>query len=124
MVQLHKEYLGKGPTKAQTLVSDNIVLCLLEGGFSKSEQTLRDSGREDAVMYERDALQAALRGEFIGTIERLTGRRVSAFVSGADPKSEITSEVFVLSEDLATGDELDVVKAWGERTRRRTPTLR
>ena len=45
LVQLYKDYYGKGPTKARTYMAGNLVVCLLEGGFLVGEKTLRDAGR-------------------------------------------------------------------------------
>ena len=96
MVGLHKDFYGKGPTKAQTFIVDDVVLCVLEGGFSEAERTLTSAGRAASVTRQRKALQEVLRPRFIDTVERLTGREVRAFVSGVDTASEVSTEVFVL----------------------------
>jgi uncharacterized protein YbcI len=125
LVQLYKECYGKGPTKARTYISENLVVCLLQGGFLKGEQTLRDAGRGDAVSEQREALQDVLRGRFVGTIEELTGRKVTSFISGVDLDSEMNAELFVLDPvEIDTGDELDAVSAWAAQTRRQSRALR
>ena len=96
MVGLHKDFYGKGPTKAQTFIVDDVVVCVLEGGFSEAERTLTTAGRAAAVTGQRRALQEVLRQRFVDTVERLTGREVRAFVSGVDTASEVSTEVFVL----------------------------
>jgi hypothetical protein len=45
MVALLKEYYGRGPTQAKTYYMDDLVVCLLRGGFTRVEQTLLDGGR-------------------------------------------------------------------------------
>ena len=40
MVALLKEYYGRGPTQAKTYYQDDLVVCLLRGGFTRVEQTL------------------------------------------------------------------------------------
>ena len=45
MVALLKEYYGRGPTQAKTYYHDDLVVCLLRGGFTRVEQTLLDGGR-------------------------------------------------------------------------------
>jgi uncharacterized protein YbcI len=99
LVQLYKEHFGKGPTKARTYIADDLVVCLLEGGFWKGEQTLRDHGHGDAVVQSREAFQQTLRTLFVGTIERLVGRKVVGFLSAVDPDTEMSGEVFVLAPD-------------------------
>jgi uncharacterized protein YbcI len=96
MVQLYKETYGKGPTKARSYMSGDLVVCLLEGGFAQAELTLRDAGRGDAVSDQRDVLHGVLRRRFVETIEELTGRRVHAFISGVDLETEMNAELFVL----------------------------
>ena len=125
MVQLHKECYGKGPTKARTYASDDLIVCVLEGGFTAGERTLRAHGREDAVVASREAFQDALRHRFVETIEGLVGRKVVTFISGVDPQTETSSELFVLAADEpSTGDEHEAVRGWGHQVRRQARALR
>ena len=123
MVQLYKDLYGKGPTKARTYLTGDLVVCLLEGGLLAGERTLRDAGRGNAVVVQREAVQEVLRDRFVQTIEELTGRKVATFISGADLQSETNAELFVLKPDEHGRDERDVVKAWDPETRRRARDL-
>jgi hypothetical protein len=40
MVALLKEFYGRGPTRAKSYYEDDLVVCVLRGGFSRVEQTL------------------------------------------------------------------------------------
>jgi uncharacterized protein YbcI len=125
LVHLYKESYGKGPTKARTYISGDLIVCLLEGGFVRAERTLRDAGRGDAVSDQREALQEVLRARFVGTIEELTGRKVSTFISGVDLETEMNAELFVLEPPgFDTGDEHEALGAWAEQTRRHARALR
>jgi uncharacterized protein YbcI len=125
LVHLYKECYGKGPTKARTYASGDLIVCLLEGGFVRAERTLRDAGRGDAVSDQREALQEVLRSRFVGTIEELTGRKVTTFISGVDLETETNAELFVLEpSELDTGDEHEAIGAWAEQTRRQARILR
>lgn len=124
IVQLYKECYGKGPTKARTTFEDDLVVCVLEGGFQQAERTLRDAGQGEVVEDQREAFQEVLRERFIQTVEDLTGRTVRAFVSGVDLETEVSAEVFVLEPELEMGDEREAVRAWAEQTRRSARTLR
>ena len=42
IVGLLKEYYGRGPTEAKSYFQDDLVVCVLRGGFSRVEQTLLD----------------------------------------------------------------------------------
>ena len=125
LVHLYKECYGKGPTKARTYASGDLIVCLLEGGFVRAERTLRDAGRGDAVSDQREALQEVLRKRFVGIVEELTGRKVSTFISGVDLETEMNAEVFVLEPvELDTGDEREAVSAWADQTLRQARILR
>jgi uncharacterized protein YbcI len=126
LVRLHKECYGKGPTKARTYASGDLVVCILEGGFTAGERTLRAHGREDAVIEQREAFQEALRYRFIETVEELVGRKVVTFISGVDPHSETSAELFVLEspDHPEVGDEKDALANWGNQVRRQARLLR
>jgi uncharacterized protein YbcI len=126
MVQAYKDCYGKGPTKARTTYDEDLVVCVLEGGFQEGERTLRNAGRGDVVSGHREAFQDVLRERFIGIVEELTGRTVKAFISGVDLETEISAEVFVLEPlpGLDLGDERQAVRAWADQTRRSARVLR
>jgi uncharacterized protein YbcI len=99
LVQLHKECYGRGPTKARSFTSDNLLVCVLEGGYHRSERTLVEHGRADAVAEQRQAIQEVLHDRFVGTVEEVTGRRVKAFLSATDERTEMAAEIFVLEPE-------------------------
>lgn len=96
VVRLHKEYIGQGPTKARTYIGEDVVVCVLQGGFSTAERTLLEHGRTAAVIHQRQALDEALRQPLSDTIERLVERRVVGFTSALQPDGELSTLVFVL----------------------------
>ena len=109
MVALLKEYYGRGPTQAKTYYHDDLVVCLLRGGFTRVEQTLLDGGRCAAVIEQRIAFQEVMRERFIAVIEHATGRPVIGFMSGNQQSPDMLCEVFVLSPtDLVAEHELPV----------------
>ena len=97
MVALLKEYYGRGPTQAKTYYYDDLVVCLLRGGFTRVEQTLLDGGRGAAVIEQRMAFQEVMRERFTAVIEHATGRNVVGFMSGNQQNPDMICEVFVLS---------------------------
>jgi uncharacterized protein YbcI len=58
MVALLKEFYGRGPTRTKSYYADDLVVCVLRGGFSRVEQTLLEGGRGPAVIEQRMAFQA------------------------------------------------------------------
>ena len=107
MVALLKEYYGRGPTQAKTYYHDDLVVCLLRGGFTRVEQTLLDGGRGHAVIQQRMEFQEVMRDRFEAVIEHATGRRVIGFMSGNQQDPDIMCEVFILAPtDLVDEDEV------------------
>ncbi|HEX8976358.1 MAG TPA: DUF2294 domain-containing protein [Solirubrobacteraceae bacterium] len=105
---LHKEFVGRGPTNARTTIDGNLVVCLLEGGYTRAEQTLEDNQRGDVVAAGRLGLQDAMREAMIGVIERTLGRSVRSFMSANDLRQNLQVEVFVLSAGAGeAADELE-----------------
>lgn len=105
MVQLHKQYYGKGPTKARSYVMGDLVVCLMRGGFTRAEETLMGSGRASLVHEQRSEFQKALRDEFTGAISEITGRQVIAFMSNSHNDPPLILETFLL--EPSAGGETD-----------------
>jgi uncharacterized protein YbcI len=106
MVALLKEYYGVGPTQTKTYYHDDLVVCLMRGGFTRVEQTLLEGGRTSAVIQQRMEFQEVMRARFTGVIEQATGRRVVGFMSGNQQSPDMICEVFVLEPtDLLRNDE-------------------
>jgi uncharacterized protein YbcI len=97
MVALLKEYYGVGPTQAKTYYHDDLVVCVLRGGFTRVEQTLLDGDRGRAVIDQRMAFQEVMRQRFEAVIQHATERPVIGFMSGNQQDPDMICEVFVLS---------------------------
>jgi uncharacterized protein YbcI len=107
MVGLLKEFYGHGPTRTKSYYSDDLVVCVLRGGFSRVEQTLLEGGRGTAVIEQRMEFQELMRERFEQVIEDATGRRVIGFMSGNQQRPDMMCEVFILAPtDLIDHDEL------------------
>ena len=97
MVALLKEYYGVGPTQAKTYYHDDLVACVMRGGFTRVEQTLLDGGRGHAVIAQRLEFQEVMRERFEAVVEHATGRPVIGFMSGNQQSPDMICEVFVLA---------------------------
>jgi uncharacterized protein YbcI len=97
MVRLYKELFGRGPTKARTeFAGPDIVICSLESTFTPAERSLADLGEHQRLRDTRMYFQSATHDRFTEIVERLTGRRVRAFISGLDAAVDVCAEVFYL----------------------------
>jgi uncharacterized protein YbcI len=111
LVALLKEFYGRGPTQVKSYYYDDLVVSILRGGYTRVEETLREGGREDAVVAQRMEFQALMRRRFEQVIEDATGRPVVGFMSGNQQRPDMMCEVFVLGPqdllppaDRAVGD--------------------
>jgi uncharacterized protein YbcI len=95
--RLHKDFVGRGPTNSRTTIDGNLVVCLLEGGYTRAEQTLTANDKSDVVHAGRLGLQGAMRQAMIAAVEQTTGRRVHSFMSANDLEQGLQVEVFVLT---------------------------
>ena len=106
MVGLLKEFYGHGPTRTKSYYADDLVVCVLRGGFSRVEETLLEGGRGTAVIQQRMEFQELMRKRFEQVIETATGRRVIGFMSGNQQHPDMMCEVFILAPtDLVDHDE-------------------
>jgi len=108
LVALLKEFYGRGPTRAKSYYEDDLVVCVLRGGFSRVEQTLLAGGRGHAVIQQRMEFQEVMRARFVEVIETSTGRPVIGFMSGNQQHPDLMCEVFILApSDLVADDEFE-----------------
>ncbi len=97
LVALLKEYYGHGPTRVKSYYEDDLVVCILRGGYSRVEQTLLDGGRGSAVIEQRIQFQDMMRDHFEAVVEKATGREVVGFMSGNQQDPDMMCEVFILA---------------------------
>lgn len=112
MVALLKDYYGVGPTQAKSYYQDDLVVCVLRGGFTRVEQTLLEGGRGRDVIEQRMAFQEVMRERFEAVIQHATGRAVIGFMSGNQQEPDMICEVFVLSPTTLVDE--DEARAAGE----------
>jgi uncharacterized protein YbcI len=96
MVELYGRVYGHDRTIANTYINDNVVVCILERILTTEETSLIAEGAEREVIDGRVAFQAASEDEFTAAIERLTQRRVVAFMSANQTSPGVASELFFL----------------------------
>ncbi len=97
MVRIYKDQFGRGPTKTRTnWAGPDVMLVTLEDTFTPAERSLRKLGEHKQLRELRMLFQYAQRDVFCEPVERLTGRKVRAFISGIDTESDVASELFML----------------------------
>ena len=97
MVRIYKDQFGRGPTKTRTQwAGPDILVVTLEKTLTPAEHSLCRLGEHARLRDLRMLFQYAEIMRFCDPIERLTGRKVRAFISGIDTVADIASEMFVL----------------------------
>lgn len=98
MVRLFKEQFGRGPTRARASWSgDDVLIVVLEDTLTPAERNLAAMGEHERLRETRLFFQTATERDFCEVVERLTGRKVRAFMSAVDTLVDgLSVETFVL----------------------------
>lgn len=97
MVRVYKEQFGRGPTRTRTTwAGPDMLLVTLEGTLTAVELNLQQMGEHDRLRKLRLLFADTGVSAFCEPVERLTGRKVRAFVSGIDTRADVSSKLFVL----------------------------
>jgi len=97
MVRLYKDQFGRCPNRVRThWCGDDVLATVLEDTLTPAERNLADMGEHQRLRDTRMFFQYATVREFCEPVERLTGRRVKAFISGIDTAVDgLAVETFV-----------------------------
>ena len=101
MVHLYKQQFGRGPTKTRTnWCGPDLITVTLEDTLTPAEHNLVRMGQHQRLRDLRLYFQYSSVPEFCEPIERITGRKVRAFISGIDTGADgLSVETFVLHQD-------------------------
>jgi uncharacterized protein YbcI len=101
-VQLLHEYTGRGPTKAKTMIDDDVVTVLLADTLTRGERKLVEHDCADQVLSVRAEYQRVMADGLIGIVERQLERKVIAFMSQNHIDPDLAVEVFVLAPEAGS----------------------
>jgi uncharacterized protein YbcI len=106
MVRMYKEQFGRGPTKARThYAGPDTLICTLQDSLTPVERNLVLMDEHRRLRDTRMFFQYAKEDEFREAVERVTGRKVWAFVSGIDTRQDVSIEAFYLEPESNGGAE-------------------
>jgi uncharacterized protein YbcI len=98
MVALHQRYHHRAPVTAKTqLLGDDLLACVMGGVYTDVEKTMIELQRGTIVQETRSAFQQAMQHKFIDAVQRLSGRRVVAFISNQHVGPDLEIELFMLA---------------------------
>src|SRR5687767_14569079 len=73
VVRTFADFIGRGPTRARTVIHGTLITVLLQDTLTKAERRLIERGQERAVLDTRRTFQDTMRDELVGMVEQLTG---------------------------------------------------
>ena len=98
MAELHQRYHHRRPVSIKTqLMSDELLACVMGGVYTEVEKTMIELQRQTIVQQTRSAFQEAMGHKFVSEIERLSGRRVTVFLSNSHVGPDLEVELFMLA---------------------------
>ena len=102
---IHRESYGERVETIQTHIMDDVVVCVLDVKLLPHERTLLEHGRGlESILEVRKHFEESIGATFAAAVERMTGRRVIAFISEThlDPRSASSSSGWHHANDAAT----------------------
>ena len=100
LVGIQTKHLGRGPKTASTFHYGNVVVTLMHEVMTPAEKTLARSDKAEAVIQMRHLFQETMEADFTAAVERLTGCKVVAFISGNHVNPDVAAETFLLDSAL------------------------
>jgi uncharacterized protein YbcI len=97
MVRIYKEQFGRGPERVRShYAGPDSIVSFLNGTLTPVERTLTTIDEHQRLREMRMLFQYAAEDEFRRSVEEITGRKVTAFLSGFDTRADVATEVFTL----------------------------
>lgn len=100
LVGIQNEHLGRGPRTASTFHHGNVIVTLMQDVMTPAEKTLARTGNGPAVTSMRHLFQETMQSDFRLAVERLTGAKVVAFISGNHIEPDMAAELFIMDTAL------------------------
>lgn len=97
MVAFHRRYYHRSPLSAKTrMLGEDLLACVLGGVYTDVEKTMIELERGATVKDTRSAFQNAMQHRLIDTVQRLSGREVTTFISDSHVGPDMEVELFIL----------------------------
>ena len=97
VVEIFRDYTGRGPAEAQTFVNEDLVHVLLADTMTAAQRELATGGEQEFVLDVRRKFQRTMEDHLTAAVEQHTGRRVVAFLSDNSIEPDLALESFVLA---------------------------
>lgn len=118
VVNIHNQYLGRGPSKGQAFFRDRVIVVVMEEMLTKAERSLARAGSTEPVLAMRREFQRTMEADLIDAVENLTGCKVIAFMSDSHIDPDMAAELFVLDRPVPNGPDESGSPPSGQVTQR------
>lgn len=100
VLRVHREFVGRGPAKAEAFFRGNVVVVVMEDVMTTAERSLVAEGRVEAATQVRRELQLTMQDALVAAVEGLVESRVVALMSDNNIDPDLAVEVFVLDRPV------------------------
>ena len=94
VVRLLRRHTGRGPTKAKTFISSDLVVVTLADCLTTAETEVVAAGHAQLVTRARNVLYDGIRAEATAIVEELTDSRVTAYLTAQHDDPDLAILVF------------------------------
>lgn len=103
MIQMEKEYLGRGPQEARTIFLDDMIIVRLRGILTRAEIKLSETeqGRE-LIKETRRRLFESARPHIEDMVREITGCSLVSIHTDVSTKTGERAIILVVDRDLGT----------------------
>jgi len=101
MIQMEKEYLGRGPEKAKTIILEDMIIVRLQGILTRAEIKLSETeqGRELIKETRRQLFESA-RQYMEQMVHEIAGCQLVSLHTDVSTKTGERMIVLIMNEDL------------------------
>lgn len=103
IVAIYKDYTGRGPTHAETLITDGYCTTVVRDSLTKAERRLVETGNAVTVREIRRNFQEAMRDDVAKVVAGVTGRQTGTVLSDHHPVDDIAVETVMFREPAPAG---------------------
>jgi uncharacterized protein YbcI len=93
VVAIYKDYTGRGPTSAQTKITDLCSTTLLRDALTKAERKLVQEGDTEMVRTIRRRFQDVMCDDICALVEQVTLRETDTFLSDHHSANDVAVEM-------------------------------
>jgi uncharacterized protein YbcI len=99
MVGLLRRHSGRGPTKAKTIISSDLVLITVSDCLTTVEKEVAAAGHGELVARTRSLLYDGIRAEAAAIVEELANSQVTAYLTAQHDEPDLAIFVFYLAAE-------------------------